>query len=166
MKKNLYNLSILMLSIFILATMFLRVTGNNDSDPITGLYVAFGHTLSSNFLGSSKILLNPYILLAYFLPLILSLILLYLVNTNNRRWVPRVKIVLAFVFIFATIAFLTINYTTRMEISLLGQTGSKTIYELAKSANSEPKLGIGSILGAILSGLGLLVVSYDIATKS
>jgi len=164
MKKNLYNLSILIISILIVGTMFLTVSGDSDtSDPITGFYVAFGHTLASNFLGSGKILLNPYILLAYFLPLIFSLVLLYFVNTKNKTWIPRVKLVLVVIFILTTIAFLTINYTTKMEVTLLGQTSSKSIHDLA---SGDAKLGIGSILGAIFSGLGLLIVSYDVATKS
>jgi len=166
-KQNLFTYIILIISTLILFTMFLNIidkwiVGTVEFNNIKGTYVAFGHVIVGSFIGSVTIKLNPFILASYFLPFILSLVILFLnKNKKKKKALNSFKFLLLLVFIAVTIAFLTINHTTNAVINIIGYEKTDTLYNL----DNNIKLGFGSIVSAILSGVGALLLGYDLATK-
>lgn len=125
-------------------------------DSFSGAQIAFGYSESLGLGIMFKIKMNFLMFLAYFLP-ILAVIGLYVVQKFKPEFNTMFLGVLALAFVFTIIGTLTAIGVTKPVIS----------GEIGTFDNGNFKLGVGSILAAILGfvGLGATASSFVLAKK-
>ncbi|MGI6644916.1 MAG: hypothetical protein ACOX28_04165 [Bacilli bacterium] len=160
-KKSLYiaySLMSLILAIVVMAMMFVDGAAA-DSSKIVGYDMAFGGELTSiksPFSGSNiadlKLNFNTFLTLSFLLPLVLSLVALFLALGGNRKGLIFVNLFVFLVFVAAAVGFFTSVNTSSGEFTLtiLGVVTKST--STLKEAGYE--LGIGSILAGSFATLG------------
>ena len=133
------NIATLVIGIFVLFTMLLPVLIFKDSETaFNGFKVAFGSEfINLGQWASGEIAFNPFVLLAFLLPLVAGLIPMF---TNKGTFVSTIIFAIAAILIFMTPQLTTVTVT------VLGN---------ATKIDVDWTYGIGLILAAVASLLGM-----------
>lgn len=158
-QKTVLRFAPILASILILIMLFLPVIVAKEPDgsildSINGLKVAFGHTEKIGLGITFNIQMNAFAFIGFVLPFVVTIIALLTNYTSKGKLTNLVRLLFLGAFAVTAVAFFTILST---KMSLLG--GLTSFSEVGNH-----RLGIGSILGAIIAILGFASVSLDLLT--
>lgn len=152
-----------LLSLLLVVVMFLPAIVLKETSSLSGLLVpevingsklAFGGKLTLGLNQEISVNFNFLMLLAYFLPVVVSVLLL-LLGKSNKMLEKVFHLLLAASFVFAIVSFSLVIRTS----SYVGALGS----EIKFFSDDKPfGLGWGSIAGIVISVLGLGAAVYPL----
>ena len=142
---------------------FVISKSDNSSDvTYTGFEVAFGKTLNSaSFLGfasgSAKINMSYLLIVALFIPLVGSVIALFVKNRKLASLVVCVCFIVSAILVFMTPTITSVTYTG--EVLGFGSTNTETF------AYAGYSLAVGSILSGVFGALGGVTAIANLILK-
>jgi hypothetical protein len=145
-----YKIIIVILGVIAALMILLPVLILKDSETsFTGLEVAFGHEFASlGSWASGEIAFNPFVLLAFALPLVSSLVLMF---TKKGYLLSTILFIAAIVFIFLIPEFTKVTVT---------------VLENVNEIDVNWTYGLGLILVASLSILGALLGLFKLSRNA
>lgn len=138
------------IALLISITMLLpAVVSDSSGNTYSGVDIAFGKDM-----GSQSITMNFFALLGFLLPLLISIVGAIMKDFSKDELMKYVMVALGLAFLLSVIALFTILST---EISIFNGFLTSTFSKFGGYS-----LGIGSIMGACFSILGLIFLGLDV----
>lgn len=134
--------------------------GNTTSDGYTGAQLAFGY--KETYLGQEVTVLNFNFvaLLAFLLPLAGGVIALITKNGFISKIISTACFVAGAVLLFSIVAYSGLGNVKFDDSSILGSVANSFLEELYKAIDETKGLGVGAIVGGILSIVGAAVCFF------